>query len=75
MSASEDGKLEKLEAYLRRTANALVETENQLTAERAARTEPIAVVSMACRLPGGIDTPEAFWELLAAGGDAVGGLP
>ncbi|MFE2765947.1 type I polyketide synthase [Streptomyces albidoflavus] len=44
---------------------------------RAARTvdEPIAVVSMACRLPGGIDTPEAFWQLLAAGGDAVGGLP
>ncbi|MGC3005663.1 beta-ketoacyl synthase N-terminal-like domain-containing protein, partial [Streptomyces sp. G35A] len=43
----------------------------------AARTvdEPIAVVSMACRLPGGIDTPEAFWRLLAEGGDAVGGLP
>ncbi|MET8845329.1 polyketide synthase, partial [Streptomyces rubiginosohelvolus] len=38
-------------------------------------TEPIAVVSMACRLPGGIDTTEAFWELLASGGDAVGGLP
>ncbi|MEV7261890.1 SDR family NAD(P)-dependent oxidoreductase, partial [Streptomyces sp. NPDC093937] len=37
--------------------------------------EPIAVVSMACRLPGGIDTPEAFWELLSSGGDAVGGLP
>ncbi|MET8579212.1 type I polyketide synthase, partial [Streptomyces sp. NPDC005012] len=75
MSASEVGKIEKLEAYLRRTAGALLETENALTAERAARTEPIAIVSMACRLPGGIDTPEAFWELLAAGGDAVGGLP
>ncbi|MET9500024.1 type I polyketide synthase, partial [Streptomyces sp. NPDC006552] len=37
--------------------------------------EPIAVVSMACRLPGGIATPEAFWELLVSGGDAVGGLP
>ncbi|MFF3847898.1 SDR family NAD(P)-dependent oxidoreductase [Streptomyces sp. NPDC002328] len=74
-AASEAGKVEKLEAYLRRTANALVETEKELTAERAARTEPIAVVSMACRLPGGIDTPEMFWELLAAGGDAVGGLP
>ncbi|MFE3593272.1 beta-ketoacyl synthase N-terminal-like domain-containing protein, partial [Streptomyces niveus] len=72
MSASE---VEKLEAYLRRTASALVETEKELSAERAARTEPIAVVSMACRLPGGIDTPESFWELLVAGGDAVGGLP
>ena len=37
--------------------------------------EPIAMVSMACRLPGGIDTPEGYWELLAAGGDAVGGFP
>ncbi|MGC5407648.1 SDR family NAD(P)-dependent oxidoreductase [Streptomyces sp. DT225] len=44
---------------------------------RASRTadEPIAVVSMACRLPGGIDTPEAFWQLLADGGDAIGELP
>ncbi|MER5886560.1 SDR family NAD(P)-dependent oxidoreductase [Streptomyces sp. NPDC001941] len=75
MSASEVEKLEKLEAYLRRTAGALVETEKELHAERAARTEPIAVVSMACRLPGGIDTPEAFWDLLSSGGDAVGGLP
>ncbi|MFC8373058.1 type I polyketide synthase, partial [Streptomyces sp. NPDC057239] len=41
----------------------------------AQRTEPIAVVSMACRLPGGIGTPEAFWDLLSRGGDAVGGLP
>ncbi|MEW2313335.1 type I polyketide synthase, partial [Streptomyces sp. NPDC006864] len=37
--------------------------------------EPIAIVSMACRLPGGIGTPEELWRLLADGGDAVSGLP
>jgi amino acid adenylation domain-containing protein/thioester reductase-like protein len=37
--------------------------------------EDIAVVSMACQLPGGISTPEGFWELLEAGGDAITDVP
>ncbi|MET9820010.1 beta-ketoacyl synthase N-terminal-like domain-containing protein, partial [Streptomyces sp. NPDC006355] len=37
--------------------------------------EPVAIVSMACRLPGGTDTPEAFWTLLATGTDAISPLP
>ncbi|MER6121058.1 beta-ketoacyl synthase N-terminal-like domain-containing protein, partial [Streptomyces sp. NPDC001743] len=41
----------------------------------AASDDPIAIVSMACRLPGGIDTPEDYWHLLSSGGDAVSGLP
>lgn len=36
--------------------------------------EPIAIVGLSCRFPGGA-TPEAFWELLAAGRDAVGPIP
>lgn len=35
------------------------------------RAEPIAVTAVACRLPGGVDTPEAFWAFLDRGGDAV----
>ncbi|MFJ2249632.1 SDR family NAD(P)-dependent oxidoreductase [Streptomyces sp. NPDC087862] len=54
---------------------ALQKRAADLEARQARQHEPIAVVSMACRLPGGIDTPEAFWELLSSGGDAVGGLP
>ncbi|WP_409180792.1 SDR family NAD(P)-dependent oxidoreductase [Amycolatopsis sp. VS8301801F10] len=41
----------------------------------AAADEPIAIVAMSCRLPGGISDPEQLWRLLAAGGDAVGPLP
>ncbi|NEE58892.1 hypothetical protein G3M55_81960, partial [Streptomyces sp. SID8455] len=37
--------------------------------------EPIAIVSMACRFPGGIGTPEELWRLLVDGGDAVSDLP
>jgi acyl transferase domain-containing protein len=36
---------------------------------------PIAVTGVACRLPGGIDSADALWELLRSGGDAVGEVP
>nr|WSX18684.1 SDR family NAD(P)-dependent oxidoreductase [Streptomyces tubercidicus] len=37
--------------------------------------DPIAIVGMSCRFPGGVDCPEAFWELLSDGVDAVGEFP
>ncbi|CAM5658908.1 hypothetical protein SLAVM298S_00018 [Streptomyces lavendulae subsp. lavendulae] len=37
--------------------------------------DPIAIVAMSCRFPGGVRTPEQLWELLAAGRDAVSGFP
>ncbi|KAI0444727.1 polyketide synthase [Xylaria telfairii] len=37
--------------------------------------ESIAVVSMGCRLPGGVVTPEDFWQLLQSGGDAIVDVP
>lgn len=36
---------------------------------------PIAVVGMACRLPGGIDSPQALWEALLEGQDMVTEIP
>ncbi|MCP9972485.1 phosphopantetheine-binding protein [Actinomadura madurae] len=43
----------------------------------AARTEdePIAIVGMSCRLPGGVHSPEQLWRLLTDGADAIAPMP
>ncbi|MGW3993308.1 beta-ketoacyl synthase N-terminal-like domain-containing protein [Amycolatopsis sp. NPDC004772] len=41
----------------------------------SAASEPIAIVGMACRLPGGVTGPADLWRLVAEGGDAVSGFP
>ncbi|WP_426410337.1 SDR family NAD(P)-dependent oxidoreductase [Bradyrhizobium ganzhouense] len=41
----------------------------------AAASEPIAIVGMSCRTPGGPVSPESYWSLLERGGDGVGPLP
>ncbi|MFC5143575.1 type I polyketide synthase [Streptomyces aureoversilis] len=52
-----------------------LEAEAAQASAAAAADEPLAIVSMSCRFPGGVQSPEDLWELLRSGRDAVSGFP
>ncbi|AGP60413.1 hypothetical protein M271_45230, partial [Streptomyces rapamycinicus NRRL 5491] len=66
---------EKLRHYLKEVTKDLRQTRQRLQDVEAKSREPIAIVGMSCRFPGGIATPEALWDLVREGGDAVSEFP
>ncbi|ASQ94734.1 type I polyketide synthase [Streptomyces sp. 11-1-2] len=66
---------EKYLDYLKRATTDLREARRRLREVEEREQEPIAIVAMSCRYPGGVSTPEELWELVARGGDAATPYP
>jgi acyl transferase domain-containing protein len=66
---------EKFLDYLKRTAADLRQARRRLRDMEEREQEPIAIIAMSCRFPGGVQTPEQLWEIVAQGTDVISGFP
>ncbi len=67
--------VKKLRHFLTRVTAELQETRSRLRAVESAGSEPVAIVGMSCRYPGGVTSPEELWQLVSGGGEGISGLP
>ena len=65
----------KLRDFLKRATADLRTTRRRLEEVEERRSEPIAIVGMACRYPGRVASPQDLWRLVEEGGDGIGPFP
>ncbi|WNG36077.1 type I polyketide synthase [Archangium violaceum] len=63
------------ESRLKQALVAMQKMSTRLEALQRSKTEPIAIIGMGCRFPGGANSPESFWRLLRDGVDATRQVP
>ncbi|MEK2474562.1 type I polyketide synthase [Streptomyces noursei] len=66
---------EQIVEYLKWVTTRLHDTQQQLADVEAARHEPIAIVGMGCRFPGGVSHPDDLWRVVAGQVDAISAFP
>ncbi|MGX1855442.1 type I polyketide synthase, partial [Streptomyces sp. NPDC055299] len=71
-SASADGRMRH---FLTELTAELRQAKKRISAYEAEENEPVAIVGMGCRLPGGATNPAELWELVSTGTDAIGAFP
>ena len=54
---------------------ALKKTQAELSNLESRLQEPIAIIGMGCRFPGGANDPQRYWQLLENGEDAISDIP
>ena len=60
---------------LQRASSALAKMKQRLLEQEAKSSEPIAIIGMGCRFPGGVNSPQQFWTLLSKGGHGIVDVP